>query len=175
MTGQQTNPGTGFGHPNDPKNKIQIEDVLKGIGFKNVVINDCFDAKNCIPSFKQALEEPGPVVIISRGPCALWNDRNKRRRGEKIQPFYVDQEICRKCHTCMRDFYCPAISMNLHETDYSDDKGKMWRGFSSQISPELCDGCGVCSIICPYTNHEAKSEKDVIKIYNKKREIRNDL
>ena len=175
MTGQQTNPGTGYGLANNPKNKIQIEDVLKGIGFKNVIINDCFDAKNCIPSFKKALEEPGPVVIISRGPCALWNDRNKRRRGEKIQPFYVDQEICRKCHTCMRDFYCPAISMNLQETDYTDDNGKNWKGYSSKISPELCDGCGVCSIVCPYTNHEARSENDVIKIYDKRRDIRHDL
>jgi indolepyruvate ferredoxin oxidoreductase alpha subunit len=175
MTGQQTNPGTNYGLPNDPKNIIKIEDVLKGIGFKNLIINDCFDAKNCIPSFKKALEEPGPIVIISRGPCALWNDRNKKRRGEKIQPFYVDQEICRKCHTCMKDFYCPAISMELQDTEFSDEKGKMWHGYSSQISPELCDGCGVCSIICPYTNHEARSEKDVIKTHEKRREIRHDL
>jgi indolepyruvate ferredoxin oxidoreductase alpha subunit len=175
MTGQQTNPGTGYGLPDDPKNKIQIEDVLKGIGFKNIIINDCFDAKNCIPSFKKALEEPGPTVIISRGPCALWNDRKKRKRGEKIQPFYVDQDVCRKCHTCMRDFYCPAISMDTQEKEYIDDNGKMWKGFSSYISPKLCDGCGVCSIICPYTNHEARSEKDVIKIHEKKREVRHDL
>ena len=175
MTGQQTNPGTGYGPPNNPKNKIQIEDVLKGIGFKNIIINDCFDARNCIPSFKKALEEPGPTVIISRGPCALWNDRRKRTRGEKIQPFYVDQDICHKCHTCMKDFYCPAISMDSQEKQYIDENGKLWQGYSSYISPELCDGCGVCSIICPYTNHEERSEKDVIKMHEKKREIRHDL
>ena len=175
MTGQQTNPGTDFGTTNNPKNKIQIEDVLKGIGFNNIIINDCFEAKNCIPSFRKALEEPGPTVIISRGPCALWNDRKKRKRGEKIQPYYVDQDICRKCHTCMRDFYCPAISMDSHEKEFTDNNGKIWKGFSSHISPKLCDGCGVCSIICPYTNHEARSEKDVIKIYEKKREVRHDL
>ncbi|MFW9949035.1 MAG: thiamine pyrophosphate-dependent enzyme, partial [Candidatus Thorarchaeota archaeon] len=175
MTGQQVNPGTGYGLPNNPKNKIEIEGVLKGIGFKNVIINDCFDAKNCIPSFKKALEEPGPIVIISRGPCALWNDRNKRKRGEKIQPYYVDQNVCRKCHTCMKDFYCPAISMESQITEYPDDKGKIWNGYSSHISPELCDGCGVCSIICPYTNHEKRSEKDVIKIYENKREVPHDL
>lgn len=175
MTGQQTNPGTGFGLPDNPKNKIQIEDVLKGIGFKNIIINDCFDARNSIPSFKKALEEPGPTVIISRGPCALWNDRKKRKRGEKIQPFYVDQDICRKCHTCMRDFYCPAISMDSQEKEFTDDNNKIWKGFSSEICSELCDGCGVCSIICPYTNHEARSEKDVIKLYGEKREVRHDL
>lgn len=175
MTGQQPNPGTDYGSAGIPKNKIQIENVLKGIGFKDIIINDCFDAKNCIPSFKSALEKNGPSIIISRGPCALWNDRNKRKRGEKIQPYFVDQEICRKCHTCMRDFYCPAINMENNFTEYTDEKDKTWKGYSSHLSPELCDGCGVCSIICPYTNHEERSAKDVIKPYNTVREVRHDL
>jgi indolepyruvate ferredoxin oxidoreductase alpha subunit len=175
MTGQQPNPGTGYGPARIPKTKIQIENVLKGIGFKNILINDCFDAKNCIPAFKKALEEKGPTIIISRGPCALWNDRNKRKRGEKIQPFYVDNTVCRKCHTCMRDFYCPAISMESTISEFIDDKGKVWKGHSSHISQELCDGCGVCSIICPYTNHESRSEKDVIKLFTTLREVPHDL
>lgn len=175
MTGQQPNAGTGYGPSGKPKHKIAIENVLKGMGFENLVINDCFDAKNCIPAFKNALEKPGPTVIISRGPCALWNDRNKRSRGEKIQPFFVDNEICRKCHTCMRDFYCPAISMENDDTEYLDENGRKWKGYSSHISTELCDGCGVCSILCPYTDHENRSEKDVIKPFSKAREVRHDL
>ncbi|MBY9004299.1 MAG: indolepyruvate ferredoxin oxidoreductase subunit alpha [Candidatus Lokiarchaeota archaeon] len=175
MTGQQPNPGTGYGPSGAPKHKIQIENVLKGMGFENIVINDCFDTKSCIPEFRKALEEPGPTVIISRGPCALWNDRNKRKRGEKIQPFFIDNEICRKCHTCMRDFYCPAISMESEEGEYIEESGKTWNGYSSHISMELCDGCGVCSILCPYTDHENRSEKDVIKPFSKEREVRHDL
>ena len=175
MTGQQPNPGTGYGPSGTPKHKIQIENVLKGMGFENVVINNCFDVKNSATSFKKALDSKGPTIIISRGACALWNDRNKRARGEKIQPFYVDNEICRKCHTCMKDFFCPAISMETLESQFLDDKGKTWKGFSSHISTELCDGCGVCSILCPYTDHENRSEKDVIKIFSKEREVRHDL
>ncbi|MFX1345835.1 MAG: thiamine pyrophosphate-dependent enzyme [Promethearchaeota archaeon] len=175
MTGQQMNPGSDYGTTTIPKYKIQIENVLKGIGFKDIVINDCFDAKNSIPSFKDAMEKKGPSIIISRGPCALWNDRNKRKRGEKIQPYYVDQDICRKCHTCMLDFYCPAINMESTSSEFRDEDGKTWKGYSSHISPELCDGCGVCSIICPYTNHEDRSPKDVIKPYKTKREVRHDL
>jgi len=175
MTGQQMNPGSDYGPTAIPKNKIQIENVLKGIGFKDIIINDCFDAKNCIPSFKDAMQKKGPTIIISRGPCALWNDRNKRKRGEKIQPYYVDQDICRKCHTCMRDFYCPAIKMENTSSEFIDEKGKTWKGYSSHISPELCDGCGVCSIICPYTNHEDRSPTDVIKHYQTAREVRDDL
>lgn len=175
MTGQQPNPGTGYGPSGVSKNKIIIENVLKGIGFENIIINDCFDAKNSIPSFKKAFENKDPFVIISRGPCALWNDRNKRKRGEKIQPYFVDQEICRKCHTCMQDFYCPAINMEQRVTEYTDEKAKTWKGYSSHISPELCDGCGVCSIICPYTNHEQRSPTDVIKPFKTTREVRHDL
>ena len=175
MTGQQPNPGTGYGPARVPKKKIQIESVLRGIGFNNIVINDCFDAKNCIPAFKKALEEKGPTIIISRGPCALWNDRNKRKRGEKIQPFYIDNSICRKCHTCMRDFYCPAISMESNISEFTDGNDKLWKGYSSHISQELCNGCGVCSIICPYTNHESRSEKDVIKLFSTLREVPHDL
>ncbi|NVM31057.1 MAG: indolepyruvate ferredoxin oxidoreductase subunit alpha [Candidatus Helarchaeota archaeon] len=175
MTGQQPNPGTGYGPGGAPKTKIDIEKVVRGIGFKNVVVVNCFDTKNAIPPLKKALNEPGPTVIISRGPCALWNDRNKRRRGEKIQPYTVTREICRKCHTCMKDFYCPAISMESEVTEYTDEKEKTWIGYSSHISVELCDGCGVCSIICPFTNHKARSEKDVIKPYYDKKEIRYDL
>ncbi len=175
MTGQQPNAGTGYGPGGKPKNKIVIENVLEGMGFQNIIIIDPFDTKKAIAPLKKALDEPGPTIIISRGPCALWNDRNKRRRGEKIQPFYVDFSVCRKCHTCMRDFYCPAISMESEYKEYTDDAGKTWTGFSSHITNELCDGCGVCSIVCPYTNHEARSEKDVIKPYSKQREVRHDL
>lgn len=175
MTGQQPNPGTGYGPGDASKTKIDIKTVVEGIGFKNIVVMNPFDTKNCIAPLKKALDEPGPTIIISRGPCALWNDRNKRKKGEKIQPFFVDRDVCRKCHTCMKDFYCPAISMESEILEFTDDRGKTWKGYPSHISPELCDGCGVCSIVCPYTNHEARSEKDVIKPYEKQREVRHDL
>ena len=75
----------------------------------------------------------------------------------------------------MKDFYCPAISMDTELKEFTDEKGKTWKGYSSYISPELCDGCGVCSIVCPYTNHESRSDKDVIRPHKEMREVRHDL
>src|SRR5271157_3378787 len=175
MTGQQANPGTGYGSGGKAAKKAQIEDIVRALGIDNILIVDPFDTKTMWNGIKSVFDTPGPAVIISRGPCALWNDRNKRRRGENVRPYYVDQEICHKCHTCMRDFYCPAISMQSEKTEYTDEKGKTWTGYSSHISPDLCDGCGVCSILCPYTNYLDRSECDVIKPLDTEREIRHDL
>ncbi|NHI91492.1 MAG: indolepyruvate ferredoxin oxidoreductase subunit alpha [Candidatus Lokiarchaeota archaeon] len=175
MTGQQPNPGTGYGPSGKQKNRIDIESVLRGMGFEKIFNVNTFETKKSLATMKEALQQSGPVIIISNGPCALWNDRNKRKRGEKILPFQVHQDVCRKCHTCMKEFYCPAISMDTELKEYTDEKGKTWKGFSSYISSELCDGCGVCSIICPYTNHEARSDKDVIRPYQESREVPHDL
>ena len=163
MTGQQPNAGTGYGPAGKPKKRVEIEDIVKAMGFERLIVVDPYDTKKMAEALKPVLEEKGPAVIISRGPCALWHDRNLRREGKSRMPYRVDNKICRKCHTCMRDFYCPAISMEERESTYVDDTGKKFTGFSSHISDTLCDGCGVCSILCPYTNHENRSEKDVIK------------
>ncbi|GAB4323568.1 MAG: indolepyruvate ferredoxin oxidoreductase subunit alpha [Promethearchaeota archaeon] len=163
MTGQQPNPGTGLGPAGEERKRVELESVVRGMGFENVLVVDPFDAKVAAAAMREFLGRPGPSVVISRGPCALWNDRNKRGAGEAIVPYHVDASICRKCHTCMRDFYCPAISMEVEATEYEDARGKVWRGHSSRISADLCNGCGVCSILCPYTDHEAPSESDVIK------------
>ncbi|MFW9971813.1 MAG: thiamine pyrophosphate-dependent enzyme, partial [Candidatus Odinarchaeota archaeon] len=101
MTGQQPNPGTGYGPGGKFKTKIQIEDVLKGMGFTNILIINSFDTKNAIDPMKKALNNSGPTVIISRGPCALWNDRNKRKRGEKIQPYnWIGKYVGNAIHVC---------------------------------------------------------------------------
>jgi indolepyruvate ferredoxin oxidoreductase alpha subunit len=163
MTGQQPNAGTGYGPGRKPKTRIEIEDVVRALGFEKVIVVNPFDTKSMVASIKPVFDEVGPAVIISRGPCALWHDRNARREGKTPQVFRVDNILCRKCHTCMKEFYCPAISMETGVSEYTDGKGKKWTGYSSNITPSLCNGCGVCSILCPYTDHANRSEKDVIK------------
>lgn len=151
MTGQQTHAGTpeGRGKP-EGKKRIMIEDVCRGIGVKHVTIIDSYDAKNNVTKFKEAFDFKGPSVVISRRPCALHGDRIKRRTGVPIIQNEVDKERCKKPHTCIRDFYCPAFTFD------TDDR-------ASHILPEICDGCGVCAKICPFGSIHPLGEKSPLK------------
>lgn len=147
MTGQQTHPSTpdGRGKPKGTLN-INIEDVCKGIGVEHITIFDSYDVKNNIPKIKEALDYRGPSVVISRRSCALHGDRIKRRKGVAIIQNEVDKDICKKPHTCIRDFYCPSFVFD------EDDR-------AARIQPEICDGCGVCAKICPFESIHPMGEK----------------
>jgi len=134
MTGQQPNPGSEFG-PNDVV-EIDIEAVLRGIGVKNVVTMDAFDPKPAVALIKEAMDKTGVSAVISKGPCALYNNRQKRRTRTPIIPNTVSEETCKTIYACIRDFYCPAIQMNMESRQ-------------TEILDDLCDGCMNCARLCP--------------------------
>jgi indolepyruvate ferredoxin oxidoreductase alpha subunit len=136
MTGQQPNPGSNFGP--EEVIEIDIESVVRGIGVKNIIVIDAFNPKSNVEIIKESIEKEGVKVIISNGPCALWNDRNKRRNKVPIVPNKVDSETCKTIYACIRDFYCPAIQLD------EDTK-------QSTIQQDLCNGCMNCSKLCPVT------------------------
>lgn len=135
MTGQQFNPSTEFIAGGRQGKKISIEGICQAIGVEFIETVDSYDVKNNIEVLRKALDYDGLAVVISRRECALYGDRNKRRRGEKIVPLCVDKEICKRPYVCLRTFYCPAYELDQDKQPY--------------ISPELCDGCSVCSRLCP--------------------------
>jgi indolepyruvate ferredoxin oxidoreductase alpha subunit len=136
MTGQQSNPSTDFTAGWKQGKKVSIENICRAIGVEFLEIVDSYDVKNNVEVFRKALDYDGLSVVISRRECALYGDRNKRRRGEPIVPFYVDKSICKKPYMCLRTFYCPAY-------DIDEDQ-------QPRISQDLCDGCSVCSKLCPF-------------------------
>jgi len=137
MTGQQYNPGSDKTAGERAAKPLVLEDVIRAMGIEDVTIVDPYDVKKASATMKEALSRKGPNVIISRRACALYADRQKRRRGETIGSNRVDKEVCKKPYTCVRQFHCPAISI-----DDNDRK--------ATISKELCDKCDVCSKICPF-------------------------
>jgi len=137
MTGQQPDPGRDYNAGGQPAKPLILEDVIKAMGISDITIVDPYQVKAAVEPMKQALSRKGPNVIISRRACALYADRNKRRRGEAIQTNKIDKNVCKKPYTCIREFYCPAISI--------DDEDR-----KAFITKELCDRCDVCAKLCPF-------------------------
>jgi indolepyruvate ferredoxin oxidoreductase alpha subunit len=134
MTGQQPNPGSDFGAA--PVTEIDIEAVLRGFGVKNITMISAFDPQPNVETIKDVINKPGFNAIISVGPCALYNDRKKRQERVPITPNRVDKETCKTIYACVRDFYCPAIQLNMETRQ-------------AEILEDLCNGCGNCGRLCP--------------------------
>ncbi len=134
MTGQQPNPGSDFGAA--PVDEIDIEGVLRGLGARNITTINAFEPQPNIEKIKEAINTPGFNAIISMGPCALYSDRNKRRDRVPIIPQRIEEEVCKTVYACVRDFYCPAIEINMETRQ-------------AEIQHDLCNGCGNCGRLCP--------------------------
>ncbi len=137
MTGQQPDPGRDYNAGGRPAKPLVLEDVIKGMGLTDITILDPYQVKDAVKPIREAIGRKGPNVIISRRARALYADRNRRKRGETIDTNKVDKELCKRPYSCIREFHCPAISID-------DDDRK------SYISKELCDRCDVCAKLCPY-------------------------
>jgi len=128
MTGHQNNPTTGQDIKGNPATAIPLEDIVKGLGVKNVVVCDPYDLKKFEAVVKEETAKEEPSVIIARRPCALL-------KSVKPQPpLTVDRDKCKSCKMCMK-IGCPAISM-------IDGK--------ANIDKTLCVGCGLCKSLCGF-------------------------
>ena len=136
MTGHQPHPGTETDGMGRSAKKIVVEDVAKGCGIEKVFVADPNDIKATTKVFKEALDFKGPAVVVSKSPCILIENREKRKRGEEIPVYQIDQDKCKKCKTCIGRFGCPAL--------YYDPDGNV------MIDEQQCNGCGNCATICPF-------------------------
>jgi len=136
MTGQQFNPNTPFDAGGKAARKINMDKLFEALGADSITVIDPYDTRNCINPIKEAIEADGFNVIISRRECALYGDRQKKKRGEKIHQSENVKETCREIYACVKEFYCPAIMV-----DESDHK--------MVIQEDLCDGCLECRQVCP--------------------------
>jgi len=133
MTGSQPHPGTGITGMRRPSERILIEKVAEGCGVKYVKVIDPFKIKEATAVLREALQQPGPSVIVFRSPCALMATREKRRKGLEIVPCKITRE-CTNCMACTL-LGCPALIIK-------DEK--------VTIDDSLCTGCGLCVSVCPY-------------------------
>ncbi len=135
MTGHQPHPGTEISGMGKPAKVLKVEDVVKGLGIEHIEIVNPRNIKKTIEVFKRALDFKGTSVVISKAPCILLELQEKRRKGEKIAHYQIDQEKCNQCKVCIIRFGCPAF--------FCEEDGRIY------IDESICNGCANCTQICP--------------------------
>ncbi len=138
MTGHQENPGSGYTLQGEKTDDLNIEAIVRALGFKNVVVINPNDLAAVKHALDWALSLDEPSVIITRWPCALkkFSPEDKEEfKGAFTEKFSVNRDKCIGCKACIRTG-CPAISF--------DKEAK-----KSIIDYNACVGCTVCSQVCP--------------------------
>ena len=134
MTGHQPHPGTGTTGMHTTATRVLIEKVAEGCGVKYVRVVNPFNIDEASRVLKEAVQYPGPSVVVFRAPCTLMLMSEKRRKGIKTVPCRVTDR-CTNCMACIKLLGCPAITIK---------DGKV------SIDETLCTACGLCASICPY-------------------------
>ena len=129
MTGHQDNPTTGYTIRKEETKQVNLLTLCKSIGIDHVVVADPFDVKNFEKVVREETEREDVSVIIAQRPCALLPNMRKKYSGHcKIT------DKCKKCKMCMK-LGCPAISVD---------------GDTVKIDMAQCNGCGLCTNVCPF-------------------------
>jgi len=131
MTGHQSTPESTITESGRKVNPVWLEELIRGIGIKDVMIIDPYDIPKAVEVIKKALKEQGVKVIIARRECAI----QARRRGIKYTPPTIDYNKCKKCLTCVKTIGCPAL---IEENGLP------------KIVRETCFGCNICVYSCPF-------------------------
>ena len=126
MTGHQENPSTGKNARGQEAPSIDIAQLCRACGVKNITEVDPFDLPEVEKVIKEETAREALSVIITKRPCALIV------KQPDIPHFITEQ--CKNCKKCM-DIGCPAIEL---------ENGK------PVIAPERCVGCGLCMRVCPF-------------------------
>lgn len=135
MTGHQQNPGTGYTLQNQPTRVVDIETLVRAIGFNEVVTLPAYDVKSIEKKLKEWMKSEEPAVLITKEECALLPTARAR---------YLPLEVTDNCNGCTICFRigCPAI-LKSEKLD-----PKMHRPLA-EIDPLLCTGCEICAQVCP--------------------------
>ncbi|MEE9557589.1 MAG: thiamine pyrophosphate-dependent enzyme [Candidatus Adiutricales bacterium] len=137
MTGFQSHPGLEVNAMGDKAPKLEVEEICRALGAR-VEVCDPFDLKGTQNKLNELMEyEKGAKVLILKQICAL----SPEKKGTKMYNVSVNESLClgEDCgcnRLCTRVFRCPGLS-------WDSEKGV------SGIDEVICNGCGVCTDICP--------------------------
>jgi len=132
MTGHQPHPGVDTDPMGVDLTRISIEDLVRGLGVKDLHIVKPFKLKKTIEAVKASMEYDGLSVIISQEMCPLF--AKATGQFKKSKPFHVNHNKCKNHRDCINLLACPAMYLD---------------GEQVEIDKNLCIGCSVCAQVCP--------------------------
>ena len=135
MTGGQYNPGTEYTLKGEVAEPVDLVQICRSLGVKDIHTVDPYDYQACIDVLKQATEFDGVSVVITNRPCMLFPKKYKSNNR-----CIVDLEKCTACHNCLKLTACPAFVLSEEIV-----KGRQ----KVLINADSCVGCTVCAQICP--------------------------
>ena len=129
MTGHQDHAATGKTLMGQEVPAINIFQMCKAMGIKNVVEVNAFDTAELERIVKEEVAKDEVSVIITKAPCVLLK---KSKSNVTCRPV---SEKCKKCGACLRPG-CPAITKAADGTIVIDET--------------MCNGCGLCKGLCKF-------------------------
>ena len=129
MTGHQDHAATGKTLMGEEVAAIDIPNLCRAIGVKNVVEVNAFDIVQLEKVMKEEIAKDEVSVIITKSPCVLL-------KGQKFTKKCVAlSDKCKKCGACLRPG-CPALTKKADGT--------------VAIDATMCNGCGLCMGLCKF-------------------------
>jgi len=129
MTGHQDHAATGKTLMGEVVPAIDIPNLCRAMGIKNVVEVNAFDTAALEKIIKEEVAKNEVSVIITKAPCVLL-------KGNKFTTKCVPvEDKCKKCGACLRPG-CPALTKKADGT--------------IAIDATMCNGCGLCKQLCKF-------------------------
>jgi indolepyruvate ferredoxin oxidoreductase, alpha subunit len=132
MTGHQPHPGVDMSLLGQPNTRISIEEVVRGIGVKQLTVVSPRKVKETMEAVEKSMAFDGVSVIISKEICPLYAKRVAP--PAKTRAFMINEKRCKNHRDCVNLFACPAFYVEKNQVKINDN---------------LCIGCAVCAQVCP--------------------------
>lgn len=129
MTGHQDHAATGKTLMGEETIAINIPDLCRSLGIKNVIEVNAFDTKTLEKIVKEETKKDEISVIITKAPCVLLSKKLSETQCNVVSI------KCKNCGMCLKPG-CPAIT-----------KGE---DGVTVINDTMCNGCNLCFEQCKF-------------------------